>query len=264
MPAEFGRYLKVVSGVAVRRLGLLISGNSADDATAPTLTAGTGAPTAAEANGSLNQRTNGYVYRRIGDAWELLAGAAGALTANVISELTAAAGVTIDGLLVKDGGLVAAGAVDANGQELILDADADTSLTADTDDQIDVRISGADDFRFTANTFTALSGSTIAADTIAETTAASGVTVDGCLIKDGRVAALAVASMFSSTEQTGTGSPQNVAHGLGTTPSMVWTEPSELPAALAAGYDVAKGAHDATNCIFTVTSGVKFFVHAIK
>ena len=34
-------------------------------------------------------------------------------------------------------------------------------FTADTDDQIDIKIAGADDFRFTANTFTALAGSTI-------------------------------------------------------------------------------------------------------
>ena len=33
---------------------------------------------------------------------------------------------------------------DINGDELILDADADTSITADTDDQIDVRIAGTD------------------------------------------------------------------------------------------------------------------------
>ena len=52
-------------------------------------------------------------------------------------------------------------AVDLNGVELILDADQDTSITADTDDQIDIKISGADDFRFTANTFTALAGSGI-------------------------------------------------------------------------------------------------------
>ena len=51
--------------------------------------------------------------------------------------------------------------IDLNGNELILDLDADTSITADTDDQIDIKIAGADDFRFTANTFTALSGSTI-------------------------------------------------------------------------------------------------------
>ena len=54
-----------------------------------------------------------------------------------------------------------AAAVDLNGVELILDANQDTSITADTDDQIDIKISGADDFRFTANTFTALAGSGI-------------------------------------------------------------------------------------------------------
>ena len=52
--------------------------------------------------------------------------------------------------------------IDMNAGELILDADADTSITASTDDQIDFKISGADDFRMTANTFTALSGSTVA------------------------------------------------------------------------------------------------------
>ena len=50
---------------------------------------------------------------------------------------------------------------DLNGAELILDADGDTSLHASTDDQIDVKIAGADDFKFTANTFTAASGSSI-------------------------------------------------------------------------------------------------------
>ena len=50
---------------------------------------------------------------------------------------------------------------DLNGSELILDTDGDTSITADTDDQIDIKIAGADDFQFTANTFTAQSGSSI-------------------------------------------------------------------------------------------------------
>ena len=63
-----------------------------------------------------------------------------------------------------------------NGKELTLDADADTSITADTDDQIDIKIGGADDFQFTANTFTAQSGSTIAAQALTATTiTASGV-----------------------------------------------------------------------------------------
>ena len=52
-------------------------------------------------------------------------------------------------------------ASDLNGTELILDAAGDTSITADTDDQIDIKIAGADDFRFTANSFEILSGSTI-------------------------------------------------------------------------------------------------------
>ena len=59
---------------------------------------------------------------------------------------------------------------DLNGTELILDADGDTSITADTDDQIDIKIAGADDFSFTANTFTAASGSTIAAQALTATT----------------------------------------------------------------------------------------------
>ena len=85
------------------------------------------------------------------------------------------------------GNLVTPGTLDVNGQELILDADADTSITADTDDQIDIKVAGADDFQITANTLTALSGSTIKADTIAETTSANGVAVDGLTIKDGKL-----------------------------------------------------------------------------
>ena len=77
-----------------------------------------------------------------------------------------------------------AGAFDLNGAVLTVDADADTTITADTDDQIDIAIAGADDFRITANTLTALSGSTIATNTIAETTGASGVTIDGVVLKD--------------------------------------------------------------------------------
>ena len=74
-----------------------------------------------------------------------------------------------------------------NGKEMTLDADADTSITADTDDQIDIKIGGADDFQFTANTFTAQSGSTIATNTISETTSGSGVTIDSVLLKDGGI-----------------------------------------------------------------------------
>ena len=42
------------------------------------------------------------------------------------------------------GNLVTPGTLDVNGQELILDADADTSITADTDDRIDFKIGGVE------------------------------------------------------------------------------------------------------------------------
>ena len=41
-----------------------------------------------------------------------------------------------------------AAAVDLNGVELILDADQDTSITADTDDRIDFKIAGVEHFSF--------------------------------------------------------------------------------------------------------------------
>jgi len=77
--------------------------------------------------------------------------------------------------------------LDFNGNvdALILDADGDTTISAPTDDQIDIEIAGADDFTFTANTLTALSGSSIATDTISETTSGSGVTIDSVKLKDG-------------------------------------------------------------------------------
>jgi len=96
-----------------------------------------------------------------------------------------------------DSNIGGVGSYDLDGNELILDADADTSITADTDDQIDIKIAGADDFQFTANTFTAQSGSTIAAQALTATTVtASGIiktdsttaatsTTDGSLQTDG-------------------------------------------------------------------------------
>ena len=66
---------------------------------------------------------------------------------------------------------------DINGDELILDVDGDTSITADTDDQIDIKVAGADDFQIVANNFKVLSGSTLTIEsggTITNSGTASG------------------------------------------------------------------------------------------
>ena len=74
-----------------------------------------------------------------------------------------------------------AASLDLNGasDKLILDADGDTTISADTDDQIDIKIAGADDFRFSANAMNVLSGSTLTVDsgaTITNSGTATGFT----------------------------------------------------------------------------------------
>jgi hypothetical protein len=83
---------------------------------------------------------------------------------------------------------------DLNGQELQLDADGDTTITADTDDQIDIKIAGADDFKFSANAFNALSGSTITID--------SGATITN----SGTASGFVVAGSYTHSKATGDGS----------------------------------------------------------
>lgn len=100
--------------------------------------------------------------------------------------------------------------VDLNGEAdaLVLDADADTSISAPTDDQIDIEIAGADDFRFVANIFRALADSVIETDTIDETTSAAGVMIDGVLLKDGGAvfadaATIEIDTVNEATDDTG-------------------------------------------------------------
>ena len=99
---------------------------------------------------------------------------------------------------------------DFNGQEIIIDADADTSITADTDDQIDVHIAGADDFQFTANTFNALDGSTVlvgggSSRTVGGVTAA--LQVEGTAINDSSI------SMISNGASGTDGLPAKLVFG---------------------------------------------------
>ena len=88
------------------------------------------------------------------------------------------------------GNIVTPGTLDVNGQELILDANANTSITAVTDDQIDIKVAGADDFQITANTMSVLSGSTLNIDsgaTIANSGTATGFGLTGVTTGSGNV-----------------------------------------------------------------------------
>lgn len=80
-------------------------------------------------------------------------------------------------------------------------------------------------------------------------------------VADGAVT-FAKAKVFVSAEQTGTGSEQNVAHGLGATPSAVFVAPTDTAPATAGDYTVSEGTHDGTNVKVTVTTGKKFKVLA--
>jgi hypothetical protein len=67
------------------------------------------------------------------------------------------------------------------------------------------------------------------------------------------------AKVFVSTEQTGNNNPQSVAHGLGVTPPLVLVVPTGVGAG---GFDIAEGAHDATNVVVTVSAGTTYKVFA--
>ena len=69
--------------------------------------------------------------------------------------------------------------LDVNGTELVLDADGDTSITADTDDQIDIKIGGSDK--------ASIISTGLLIDDINEKTSAHGVEIDGVTLKDSSV-----------------------------------------------------------------------------
>ena len=99
---------------------------------------------------------------------------------------------------------------DLEGNEFVLDDDGDTTITADTDDQIDFKIAGADDFRMTANTFNALDGSTVlvgggASRTVGGVTAA--LQVEGTAINDSSI------SMISNGASGTDGLPAKLVFG---------------------------------------------------
>lgn len=118
------------------------------------------------------------------------------------------------------------------------------------------------------NVNSSIQAGSVITDTISEETAAAGVTIDGCLIKDGRVAGLATGALFLSGNITGTGSAVNTAHGLGSVPTVCVAIPvrghngsgsagTNMP-------EITAGTHTSTNAIFTAEAGSQYRVLAIK
>lgn len=114
-------------------------------------------------------------------------------------------------------------------------------------------------------TFHEIDGQKITALTV-DTTQLAAEAVTLAKVADDAVDADKV-DLFISTEQTATGSAQNVAHGLGAVPSVVLVVPTEGDdGAGSAGTqmpDIAEGTHTTTNVVVTVAAGAKFKVLAI-
>lgn len=115
---------------------------------------------------SLSNYSRGAIIRGGATVWEAYGAAVdGAILIGDGTDIVSDTTPSIAGLVTLRGGAVlAAGQTfDANGaaDAFVLDTDADTTISAPTDDQIDIEISGADDFTLTANAFNVLSGSNI-------------------------------------------------------------------------------------------------------
>ena len=104
-------------------------GTIADDGTGSTIRAG----------GDITNDNFNELYTKLGDGTTLYSLTFPNATDTVVARNTS------DTLQNKtlDAGIIST-SLDMNGTEFILDADADTSITADTDDQIDIKIGGND------------------------------------------------------------------------------------------------------------------------
>lgn len=80
----------------------------------------------------------------------------------------------------------------------------------------------------------------------------------------GRLGPAKSGAVFFSAVQTGTGLAQNIAHGLGVVPDLVFAIPEDLNVATIGQYTVVNGSHTSTNAVFTVTTSKTYRVVAIS
>ena len=219
----------------------------------------------------------------------------GGLYADTISEISGAHGVIIDGVTCKDNAVTASGGVTANvtGNASGTAATFTGSLTGDVtstamattvalvNGSSAANVHAAEllaNAATNANTVSTIvkrdASGDFAARNVTATSFIGAVTgnVTGnasgssgtCTGLAATATALAAGSAVLSGQITGNANPQNYAHGLGVTPSVVIVIPDALTAGLAGGVTVAYGTHTSTNAVVTVTNGEKYRVLCIK
>lgn len=128
----------------------------------------------------------------------------GTLSVDTISEHTSTAGVTVDGVLVKDSSIALADGLVSN-LSLKLGADKNNGIYGVSDTQIGIAVEGT--------LVAGADSSGLFTGNIAEQVGDAGVTVDGLLIKDGGI------NPSGETATSGvlyTGSIESVTYGAGT------------------------------------------------
>jgi hypothetical protein len=105
----------------------------------------------------------------------------------VVLSVAAAANDMIKILAVQTTNILSA---DMDGAELVLDADGDTSIRANTDDQIDFKLANAIDITMGANAMNILSGTTLTIDSGATIT--NSGTANGFGLSTGKAIVLAM------------------------------------------------------------------------
>lgn len=174
---------------------------------------------------------------------------------DVINEKTAATGVTVDGVLLKDFN-VAAGASGSAGY---------VSSYPSTASKGSLKLAAADSAGDTVTTITNASQAAARTYTIPDAGAAASFTMtEGAQTINGVKtfgSTVLTSAVFLSGELTGNGSAQNTAHGLAAVPKVVIAIPSDLSGGV---FTVVAGSHDSTNAIFTVTNGEKYKVLCIR